>query len=69
MIIFLELETLLNIFKVIEADEECYFNNCDFFVGLQLRNMALFFFSCTLPNYCWTSVVTSWQTLAGTGLQ
>ena len=25
-------------------------------------------FSCTLPTYCWTSVVTRWQALAGTGL-
>ncbi|XP_040309502.1 ubiquitin-conjugating enzyme E2 G1 isoform X3 [Leopardus geoffroyi] len=35
--------------------------------GLQLRNTALF--PCTLPTYRWTSVVTSWQTLAGSGLR
>lgn len=65
MIIFLELETLFNIFKIIEDDERFYFNNCDFFVGLQLRNMALFFFlhstHLLLDFCCYKLANTGWN--------
>lgn len=49
MIIFLELEMLFDIFNIMEVDEGVYFNTCDFVVGLQLRNMALFVFPALYP--------------------
>lgn len=65
IIIFLELETLLYIFKITEDDEGIYFNDCDFFVGLQMRNMALFFFlhstHLLLDFCCYKLANTGWN--------
>lgn len=61
----LELEKLINILKIIEAEEGFYFNTCDFFAGLQLRNMALFFFlhstHLLLDFCCYKLANTGWN--------